>query len=59
MLKFLLVVCILFEQAVSNSDQTGDASMQSCIGEKGEKVIHVAKEFKNSYSKYCLRICDV
>ena len=56
MLKFLLVVCILFEQAVSNSDQTGDASIQSCIGEKGEKVIDVAKEFKKSYSKYCLRI---
>ena len=40
MLKFLLVVCALFQQAVSNSGQTEDASMQSCIGEKGEKVIN-------------------
>ena len=46
MLKFMLVVCALAQQAVSNSDQTGDASIQSCIGEKGEKVIHVAKELK-------------
>ncbi|XP_062517897.1 collagen alpha-1(VIII) chain-like isoform X1 [Corticium candelabrum] len=37
MLKFMLVVCALAQQAVSNSDQTGDASIQSCIGEKGEK----------------------
>ena len=56
MLKFMLVVCALVQQAVSNSDQTGDASMHSCSGEKGEKVIYAAKELEKSCSKYCLRI---
>ena len=56
MLKFLLVVCALVQQAVSNSDQTGDASIQSCIGEKGKKVIHVEKELRKNCIKYCLRI---
>ena len=52
MLKFLLVVCALFQQAVSNSDQTGDASMQSCIGEKGEKVIRRSKSTTDNFSEY-------
>ena len=52
MLKFLLVVCALFQQAFSNINQTGDASMQSCIGEKGEKVTTRSKRTTDNFSKY-------